>query len=456
MNTIRSIPRHILLTLVLTAIPSVTARADEPASGNWPSFRGHHADGVAEGHTLPTTWDVPAGQNVKWKTPIPGLGHSCPVIWGNRIFVTTAVSGLDDPELKVGLYGNIASVQDDTVHQWRVLCLDKNTGKILWERTAHQGVPAIKRHTKSTHANSTPATDGQHLVAFFGSEGLYCYNLDGDLLWSKQLGVLDSGYYTVPDAQWGFASSPVIHDGKVFIQCDVQGDSFLAALNLRDGKEIWRTPRDEVPTWSTPTIHTAGGRSQIIVNGYKHMGGYDLADGKELWKLHGGGDIPTPTPIVAGQLAYITNAHGADAPIYAIRLDARGDITLKDDQKDNSGIAWSYGRTGAYMQTPIVYQGRIYICKDSGILSCYDAVSGKKVFRKRLGTRGPGYTASAVAGDGKIYFTSEEGDVVTIRAGAEFDILSVNPIGEICMATPAISNGTLFFRTQNHLIAIAQ
>lgn len=421
--------------------------------GNWPSFRGPDARGIAT-TAVPTTWNVETGENIRWKTSVPGLGHSSPVIWGDRIFLTSAISGDADPYLKVGLYGDIAPVTDTTAHKWMVYCFDKKSGKLLWERLAHEGVPAIKRHTKSTHANSTPATDGKHLVVFLGSEGLYCYDLDGKLLWQKDFGVLDSGFFMVPQAQWGFASSPIIHNGTVIIQCDVQENSFVAALRVSDGTELWRTPRQEVPTWSTPAVHTSNGRTQVIVNGWKHIGGYDFATGQELWKLTGGGDIPVPTPIVAHDLIFITNAHGRYSPIYAIQTDASGDISLAEGATSNDAIAWSIERGGAYMQTPLVYGDYLYNCRDNGVLSCYDAKSGERLYQERLGGGRTGITASAVAADGKLYYTGEFGDVFVVKAGPEFELLAENSMGEVCMATPAISGGVLYVRTQKHLVAI--
>ena len=429
--------------------------AADPKTSNWPSFRGPHARGVAEGHPTLIRWNVAESIGVKWKTPIPGLGHSAPVIWADRVFVTTAVNEEKEAELKVGIYGNIESVNDEAVHTWRVLCLDKRTGKILWQRVARKGVPKIKRHTKASHANSTPATDGRHVVAFFGSEGLYCFDLDGKLLWERDLGLLDSGYYRVRKAQWGFGSSPVIHKDAVILQCDVQENSFLVALSIADGSDIWRTPRDEVPTWSTPTIHDSNGRVQIIVNGLKHVGGYHYASGAELWKMKGRGDIPVPTPVVAGGLIYITNAHGAPAPIFAIRASALGDVSLPSGKNSNQHIAWSRSRGGAYMQTPLVYRGYLYVCTDTGKLLCLDAKTGKKAYQTRLGEGQSGFTASPVAADAKIYFTSEIGDIHVIAAGPQFKPLATNPMGETCMATPAISEGTLFFHTRHHLVAIA-
>lgn len=423
-------------------------------SGNWPQFRGPFALGVSNCQ-VPTQWDVESGKNVKWKTRIPGLGHSSPIVWGNRVFVTTCVSGADDAGLRVVLYGDITPVEDDTVHTWRVYALDTQTGRIVWEKVAHKGVPRVKRHPKSTHANSTPSTDGRNVIAFFGSEGLFCYDLDGNLRWSKDFGTLDSGYYRVPEAQWGFGSSPIIYNNLVIVQCDVQGESFLAAFHIDDGREAWRTPREEVPTWSTPTVVPDEQRPQIIVNGYRHIGGYDFRTGEVIWRLSGGGDIPVPTPIVAHGLVYITNAHGGLAPIYAIHTSAAGEVTLPSDEATSEHLAWSYRRRGNYMQTPIVVDDYLFACRDNGVLTCFDAKNGKVLGQKRLGTGRTGFTASPIAADGKLFFSSEEGDVYVVKAEPEPEILHVNRMGEFCMATPAIADGRLFIRTQDHLFCIA-
>lgn len=235
----------------------------------------------------------------------------------------------------------------------------------------------------------------------------------------------------------------------------MQKGSFIAALDLRDGRELWRTLRAEVPTWSTPTVHEEGGRAQVIANGWKHIGGYDALTGKEIWKLAGGGDIPVPTPIVAHGLIFITNAHGRMAPIYAVRTTATGDITLKDGELANQHIAWSAPRDGAYMQTPLVYGDHLYVCRDHGVLSCYDARTGKRLYQERLApTVGTGYTASGILVGGKLYYTSEMGDVHVIQPGPEFKRLSSSSLGETCLATPAASRGNLYFRTRSHLLAI--
>jgi len=448
-----SVRKNMLLLAAALVLGSGMSSAAERDT-DWPSFRGRNARGVAEGFATAERWDVSRSQNVLWRTPIPGLGHSSPVVWGDRIFVTSAIGGQADPQLEVGLYGDIEPVNDETRHRWVVTCLDRDTGKVLWERTAHEGVPAIQRHTKSTHANSTPATDGKRVVALFGSEGLYSYDLQGELLWKKDLGRLDSGYFEVPEAQWGFGSSPVIDGDKVLVQCDVQQGSFLAAFDVQDGRELWRASRDEVPTWSTPTVHRDKGRAQVITNGWKHVGGYDLATGKELWRMHGAGDIPVPTPVVAHDLMFITHAHRGTG-LFAIRTSASGDVTLGPDAAAGEHVAWSV-RAGAYMQTPLVYRDELYVCRDNGVLSVYDARTGRRTAQQRLGSGMTGFTASGVAADGKVYYTSEQGDVFVLEAGPEPALIATNSLAEVTLATPAISRGVLYFRTRGHLVAIGE
>jgi outer membrane protein assembly factor BamB len=425
--------------------------ADVP---NWPRFRGKDASGVDEGHATPVSWSVEPRSGVAWKTPIPGLGHSSPVVWGDAVFLTTAVSEGGSAPLKVGLYGDIEPVPAEPAHRYVVYRIDKRTGRIVWERTAHEGVPRRPRHPKSTHANPTPATDGRRVVAYFGSEGLFCYDVDGRLLWKKDLGPLDAAFFRVPDAHWGVASSPVVHQGFVYLQADVLNDPFLAAYDLETGRPLWRTPRQDVPTWSTPSVHAVGGRTVVVVNGWKHIGGYDAKTGKEIWNLRGGGDIPVPTPVVAHGLVFITNAHGPGSPIYAVKADARGDITLPPGKTASEHIAWSVERGGAYMQTPLVYGELLYTCRDNGVLSVFRARTGERLYQERLGAGSSGFTASPVAADGKVYFTSEEGDVFVVRAGEKFELLAKNALGEVTMATPAISEGRLIFRTRGHLLAV--
>ena len=418
----------------------------------WPQFRGPGARGLAAGPAPPISWNVETGENIKWKTAIPGLAHSSPVIWGDRLFITSAVKeGGDDP-LVVGLYGSIDPVLDDSEFDMRVYCLDRDTGEIVWEKTAITAVPKVKRHPKGSHAASSPATDGEHVVAFFGSEGLYCYDVDGNLKWSRDFGVLDSGYFAMPDAQWGFASSPIIHEDKVIVQCDVQGESFVAALDLATGEELWRTPRDEVPTWSTPTVDVREGRAQVICNGWKEAAGYDVETGARLWHLEGGGDIPVPTPIVAHDLIYLTSAHGRERPIRAIRIAAEGDLAEDREGK----VAWEHLNRGNYMQTPIIVGDILYMCADAGILAAYDAKTGGEYYRERIGTGRTGFTASIVATNDHLYITAEDGSIHVHATGETLQPITVNHMGEECMATPAIVDGVIYYRTRRHVIAIGE
>lgn len=435
-----------LIILIAFVGPTWAWAADE----DWPQFRGAGASGVSP-TMAPVKWDVKEGKSIRWKTPIAGLGHASPVVWGERVYLTTAVpdDGGGDQRLKTGLYGDIEPVEEKAEYRWLVLCFDKATGKQIWEREAHRGTPKVKRHPKATHANSTVATDGQRVIAFFGSEGLHCFDTMGKPLWQKDFGVLDSGFFVAPDAQWGFASSPVLFEDKVIVQADVQKNSFVAVLDANSGEELWRTPRNDVPSWSTPAVHRFAERTQVLVNGYKEIAGYDLATGKRIWMLNGGGDVPVPTPIVAHDLIFITGAHGPLAPIYAIKPTAEGDISLPRGGKH---MAWSILRGGNYMQTPIVVGDLLYACRDNGLLTCFDAKTGKQLFRQRLD--GNGFTASPVAAGDRLYFTSEDGRVHVIKAGPTFESLAENELGEPCLATPALSGGTIFFRTRGHLIAV--
>ncbi len=442
-----------VLTGALTTTTTSGARAPRPGV-DWPQFRGIRAQGVADGFVMPAHWNVEGRRGIAWKTPIPGLGLSSPIVWGDLVCLSTSISGKPDASLRIGLYGDIDSVPDNTDHAWRVYCLDKRSGAIKWQQTAHKGIPKIKRHLKATHANSTLATDGERLIALFGSEGLYAYDLDGKLIWKKDLGVLDAGYYEVPDAQWETGSSPVIEDDTVIIQADVQKGSFLAAFDARHGRQLWRVERRDVPTWSTPTIHEVGGVKQIIVNGWRHAGAYDFKTGKEIWNLKSGGDIPVPTPVVHGGLVFLTSAHGAGSPVYAIRETATGDISAVGDAR-NAAVSWSYPRDGSYMATPVVYRGVLYVVRWNGLVNAYDAKTGEKKFQQRLGDGKSAFTSSPIAADGKVYVANEDGRVFVITASSRFQLLSENDMGESVLASPAASEGYLLYRTQSQLVAIA-
>ncbi|HVM46620.1 MAG TPA: PQQ-binding-like beta-propeller repeat protein [Candidatus Acidoferrum sp.] len=424
-------------------------------AANWPQFRGPGAQGVDASAVMATNWNIEAGANIRWQAAVPGLAHASPIVWGDRVYVATAVKP-GKADLKVGLYGDITPLEEKETHQWRLLALDKATGKVLWNTLGYEGVPRAPRHPKATACNSTPATDGTHIVAIFGSEGLFCFDRVGKLAWKKDLGPMDSGFYTFPSAQWGFGSSPIIVEGKAIVLCDVLTKPFLAAYDLADGKEVWRTVRKDVPTWGTPTCVETAGRRQIVVNGWHFSAGYDLASGHELWHLGGAGDVPVPTPIFAHGLIYLTSGHGKYMPMRAVRADAAGDITPDDPGQTNAAVAWAHAKQGNYMQTPIAVGDLVFGCNDWGVLTCFDAATGAVQYSRRFDAGGQGFTASPVSDGRHIYFTTEEGVVFVVAAARKYSLVAKNELGETCLATPAISDGTLFFRTRTKLMAIGE
>ncbi|MEK6675876.1 MAG: PQQ-binding-like beta-propeller repeat protein [Planctomycetota bacterium] len=442
-------------------IPESTEAPIVKESRNWPSFRGVGATGVADGQGAPLRWDVPNGKNLAWRTAIPGLAHSCPVVWGDRVFVTTAASENSEAPFRHGLYGDVDTVKNEPSHQWKVYALDKKTGAIAWEKTSHVGVPKVERHTKSSHANSTPVTDGKHVVAMFGSEGLYCYDIDGKELWKRDLGILNAGWFFDPDYPWGFGSSPVMYQDTVIVQADVQADvqgqPHISALDVRSGATVWTTLRDEVPSWGTPTIYEANGKAEVLTNGTKYARGYDAATGLELWRLSGHSEITVPTPFVSNGLIFIASGYSPIQPIYAIKVGARGDLSLRGGEEKSEFVAWSKKKGGPYMPTPIAYGDHLYTCANNGILICYQAKTGEQVYKQRISdSGGAAFTASPIAADGKLFFTSEDGDVFVVRAGPTYELLATNPVGEPCMATPAISDGLIFIRTTKHIVAVGK
>jgi hypothetical protein len=289
------VPRRIITKS--SARPPKNTELGTP-NANWPSFRGLQAAGIAEKQNLPDKWDGKTGENILWRTTIPGLAHSSPIIWGQKVFVTSAVSGDPKANFKPGLYGDGDASQDRSKQKWMLYALDKRTGKILWERVAHEGVPREKRHIKSTYASATPATDGRIVVAWFGSQGVYAYDLNGRLLWQVDMGRLNVGAYDIPTYEWGTASSPIIWNNLVILQCDTQDDSFLLALDANTGKQVWKTDRDELPSWGTPTLAQTPNGPELVTNASNYIRGYDPRTGKELWKLGRSSKITAPTPLL--------------------------------------------------------------------------------------------------------------------------------------------------------------
>lgn len=442
--------KSVLVTLVcLATFTSIHAQ-------NWPSFRGVRAAGISEGRAAPTAWDGIKSINLEWKTAIPGLAHSSPVVWNDRIFITTAVSIDKAAPFQTATESN-GPVPENVRYSWRVYCIDKNSGRILWDRTAHEGVPRVKRHLKATQANATPVTDGQYVVALFGSEGLFCFDVNGRMLWKKDLGILDPGLHEDAAVQWGHSSSPVIYKNLVLVQADCHAQSFLAAFDLKDGKQMWRVERGERPSWSTPTIYDGGRRVEVITTAPHFIRAYDPMTGRELWRMSNSDLIvQVPTPFIAHEMFYTTGGWPGGRPVSAIRPGASGDISLKENQTSNAHIVWRAERAGPYVPTPIVYGDYLYSCNDKGVLACHNAKSGEQIYQRRISDQVAGFSASPVASDGKIYFPSEDGDVFVLRAGPKYELLSINPMGEPLMATPAISDGMIILRGQNHLFAVKE
>ena len=424
-------------------LPSI-GRATAAAPGDWPEFRGAGAAGVQDGFPLPARWTL------RSKTPVPGLGHSSPIVWGDRIYTLTAVRESGEAPLRLGLFGDSDGADDNGTQRWVMYGLDASSGKVAWERTVKTGSPRAGRNVKATHANTTLATNGTHLVCFLGSEGVHVSRIDGTHLWSRDLGLINVSKYGIG---WGFGASPALFKDRIFLQCDAPDDPYLVALSLADGREIWRAPRKEVceRSWATPFVYPDDARPQVVANGWPFVVSYDAATGRELWRLRAGGDNPIPTPFASDGLIYVANGHGA-APVFAVP-SATGDISLKDGATSNSHVVWSDGQNGAYIQTPIVYRGLLYSGTNAGVFKCYDAKTGTRHYQQRLLTESSAFSASPVAGDGKIYCTGEEGDVIVVAAGTSFEVLARNQLGESCLATPAISRGVLFFRTRSHLMA---
>lgn len=446
-------PRKI--TLTAGERPSSRLKA-APVKGSWPSFRGPQASGVAEGQNLPDQWNGKTGENILWHTKIPGLAHSSPIVWGQRVYLTSAVSSDPKATFKPGLYGDGDASKDQSQHRWMIYALDKQTGKIVWERVAFQGEPREKRHIKATYANSTPATDGRIVVAWFGSQGLYTYDVNGRFLWKVDLGRLDAGAYDIPTYEWGTASSPIIWKDLVILQCDTQTDSFIIALNAKTGETVWKTDRDEIPSWGSPTVITTSKGEELVTNASNFIRGYDPRTGKELWRLGRSSKITAPTPIFADDVLVVVSGRGPERPIFVLKPGARGDITLPDGKTSSDAVIWSRTGRGSYMPTPLIYDGILYVLANNGTFDAYNLKTGDEVYRQRLPVIGSGFSASPVAADGKIYLSNEDGEIVVVAAGQKFSHIATNTMGELLMATPALSEGVMYVRSAESLFAVGR
>jgi outer membrane protein assembly factor BamB len=419
----------------------------------WPSYRGYYASGYLKNAELPDSFNIESGYNIKWNIEIPGLGLSCPSIWDDMVFITTAISEDDKAGFLPGIYGDIEPVADSSVHSWIIYCIDRNNGQIKWQDELHKGIPMVKRHPKSSHANTTVATDGYHVVAFIGSEGLYCYNVYGEQLWKRDFGLIRSAWDRVEWAEFEFSSSPVIFQDKLIIQVDALNQAFVAVLDLTTGETIWKQERDEITTWCTPNIYFDGIKARVVVNGYHHVGGYDLDTGKEVWMMDGGGDVPIPTPVPWKDLVYINSAHGRHAPLMAINNSASGTIPYpENDSVHDDAFAWFKDREASYMNSVVVYDSLLYRFRWNGNLSCFDARSGEIIYSETVHPYS--FIASPVIGKDKLYLVSEEGTLYTVKVGRSFQLLKKISLGEVSLASPGLAKDMIIFRTASSLIAV--
>jgi outer membrane protein assembly factor BamB len=420
------------------------------ASDRWPQFRGPGSLGVADDPALPDKWS--ATENVAWKVEIPGTGWSSPIVWGDRVFLTSVVSSGEVEKPKKGLYFGGERKAPTDEHRWMVYAVDFESGKILWEREAHRGVPPGSHHLKNTYASETPVTDGERVYAYFGNVGLFCYDMKGKLLWSNPVASANTRF------GWGTAASPVLHQGRIYIVNDNDEHSYLQALDAKTGKAIWKVDREEKTNWATPYIWEHEGKAEVVTSGTGRVRSYDL-DGKLLWEFGGMSSIAIPTPFSSHGLLFLASGYVGDQnrPVYVIKPGARGDITLAKGETSNASIAWYLPQAGPYNPSPIVYGDYYYTLFDFGFLTCHDARTGKVVYTKqRISPEAAAFTASPWAANGKLFLLSEDGDTFVIGAGAEYKLLGKNSLDEMCMATPAIARGSLFIRTASKLYRISK
>ena len=442
---------NILLALMMLCVTLIGS--DQISAQNWPGWRGD-GRGISAEKNMPLKWSEDEG--VKWKIPIPGTGHSSPIVWGNRIFITTAVP--EDPNVESfrgGVYmGGNRPKPDESEYTYRMICLDADQGNFLWSKAVARQKPKTRRHTKNTYASETPVTDGKFVFASFGSAGLYCVDFEGNVVWQRDLGLMRR------KSGWGTGSSPILFQNNVIVNCDSDDDSYIAAFDKATGDPVWRTERNEGSSWGTPFLFEADGRTIVVTNASRRMRGHDAAKGKLLWECASGSMITVPSPVAAQGLVFLSSGHSIGflkpQPIVAVRPEASGDITPPRGKSQSDGVAWSHRSGGAYVTSPIAIGEYLYVPLDRGFLTCYEARTGKTMYEKqKLGARNT-ITASPIAGDDKIYVQTEDGECYIVKPGPEFEILAVNKLEEVFCASPAVSSGKIFLRGRKHLYCIGK
>ena len=442
--------RRIALTFIIgisLSFAALSFLAGRASAGNWPQWRGPDGSGISTEKNLPSEWSPT--KNIKWKTPIDGRAHSSPIVWGNRVFVTTAIEGAEVPGAKAAKHQidgkdfvHPDSLGANRKQTFKVVCLDRDSGKIVWQTTAWEGTPYDDRHRKSSYAASTPATDGKMVYAFFGAEGLYAFDFKGKLAWKAQLPAMGN-------LGMGTGTSPILFDNLVIVQADEENGqtSFIAAFDKKTGKEVWKTPRKVQISWSTPLLVRTGSRAELIASGTESIVSYDPATGKELWRHKGVESNAIPSPVANSEMVYLVAGYPAKIAM-AIKLGQNGDLT------GTPNVPWKYEKGTAYVPSPILYGDYLYLTTDRGILTCIDAKTGEVKYE---GGRIPvpaTFTASPVAFEGKILMTSEDGDTFIVKSGPKHEVIGTNSVGEAVYASPAIADGSIYIRGEKNLYRI--
>ncbi len=445
--------RMMLATAYVVCLSSATL------AQNWPQFRGGAGDGVASAAKHPEKWS--AEENLAWKTKMPGVGWSQPIVWGDKVFLTAAVSergqrpkpgdwSPGDAGVLTMVFGNYRK-PPAAEYQWQLLCLDGKTGEIAWERTALTGKPRVPIHINNTYATETPATDGERIVAYFGMLGAFCYDMEGTLLWQKDLG----SYPMQMD--WGSGSSPLIVGDLVVIQCDNDKASFVVGLNKNNGDEVWREKRDERANWCTPVVWKNSRREELVVGGGTKMRSYEPATGKLLWEMAGSGRC-SASPVAAGDLLFVNSGDrltGQRGILAAIKAGASSDISLGGDAAANEHIAWHQEHVGHVVASPLVAADCLYLCEQkAGIIHCLDAKTGKRHYRQRL-PGATGLTASPWTTGDKVFFLDQSGQTFVIAAGPTYKLLNTNKVAdEMFWASAAVSGDAVLLRGVDHIFCV--
>jgi len=443
----------------LTVVALIATSVAIGSAQNWPQFRGAQAGVAPNNPALPDTWSDT--QNVAWKIEIPGRSWSSPVVWGDHVFVTTAVNVKqpDQPLKPVVSYlarslgGTMTAAdisQPTDEHRWAIYDVDLQTGKVRWERTIQSALPSQAVHQKNSYASETPVTDGERVYVYLGYAGLFAFDMNGTPVWSKPMDAAEMR------TGWGSAASPALHNDRLYIVNDNEKQSFLAAFDARSGRELWRVDRDEKSNWSTPFVWQNERGTEIVTTGSRKVRSYDT-DGKLLWELRGMTSIHAATPIAAHGLLFVTSGYPTDPlrPVYAIRPGASGDISLSAGATSNAFVTWSHPTLASCYPSPLVVGDQYYTLMDRGFLTSNDARTGKEIYgRQRISAESSAFSASPWSYNGKIFALSEDGDTFVMQAGPEFKLLGKNSLGEMSLATPAIAGGSLIIRTASKLYRI--